>query len=325
MRPIEVVGSINVDLVTTTPRIPNSGETLKASSFFQAFGGKGANQAVATARMLNTAQISSPLVKMIGAVGHDQFGEDSLKQLRHEGIDHDRVRSLEGEKTGTTVIIVEEQTAENRILFTPGVNYQVNVDQVNLDASAKNNIVLFQLELPLETVRSGLQKAKSMDKVTILNPAPAYPLPDDCLSKLDHLILNESEASILSGIPEAKLSHTLDDAADLFFDKGVQCVVITLGADGVFWKVSSKKNIKGNRVAAHRVNAIDTTAAGDTFVGAYAAYLTETGVPETTDDETIRAAIDFANRAASISVQKRGAQASIPSRQEMTKTQVPAR
>ena len=176
------------------------------------------------------------------------------------------------------------------------------------------NIVLFQLELPLHTVVQSLKQAKAIGKIIILNPAPASPLPDDCYGALDHLIVNESEASILSGVPEAQLSQSLDEMADRFLRKGVQCVVVTLGSKGVFWKLATED--QGHSLKAHRVKAVDTTAAGDTFVGAYAAYSTERNASalQSTD---VQAAVEFANRAASLSVQRPGAQASIPRRHEV--------
>ncbi|KAL9054050.1 MAG: hypothetical protein Q9162_004379 [Coniocarpon cinnabarinum] len=318
---IEVVGSVNVDLVSRTPRLPNAGETLRASSFDVGFGGKGANQAVACARMVDRDASIPARVRMIGAVGNDQFGRDSLNQLKHEHIDYDGVTVLEGHKTGSTVIIVEEESGENRILFTPGANYAVTASQVVLDPASRGNVVLFQLELPLETVVDALKKAKSLHKVTILNPAPASALPDHCFTTIDYLVVNESEASALSGIPEASLLSSLDQAADLFISKGVQSVVITLGAKGVYWRSAAQQSTTGNHIDAHPVKVIDTTAAGDTFLGAFAEALTEhdTSLP---GEDKVQNAIRRANYAASLSVQREGAQASIPFRhelQEMTK------
>lgn len=150
-RLIEVVGSINIDLVSTTPRVPGPGETLQASSFSTGFGGKGANQAVASARLLDEhARSSGRAVRMVGAVGKDQFGEDSLKQLRTEGIDPTAVRTVENLKTGSTIIIVEETTGENRILFTPAANFDFKPEHVQFQSGP--SLVVLQLEIPFETV-----------------------------------------------------------------------------------------------------------------------------------------------------------------------------
>ena len=313
IRLIEVVGSLNVDLVTVTRRIPNAGETLAATSFDTGFGGKGANQAVACARLLEDSPTSTTLVKMVGAVGADEFGQKSLKRLEEEHIDHSGVRSVHDVKTGTTMIIVEEGSGENRILFVPGANHHVTPQDVDLDSGFQDNLVLFQLELPLSTVIAALEKAKSLGKVTILNPAPATPIPHLTYAHIDHLIVNESEASMLSGIPEEKLSVSLEQVADIFIEKGVHYVLVTLGANGVFWKVAGGRS---SHVKARSVKAVDTTAAGDTFVGAYAAYLA--CVMTFPNDLTLKAAIEFANHAAAISVQKHGAQASIPYRNELS-------
>lgn len=312
---VEVVGSLNVDLVTVTHRVPNAGETLAATSFHTGFGGKGANQAVACARLLNSSSTSPALVKMVGAVGADEFGQNSLKQLEKEHINHDSVRLATGQKTGTTVILVEESNGENRILFIPGANYSMTPDFVSLAASSIGNLVLFQLELPLNTVLSGLELAKSMNKVTLLNPAPATLIPLHAYKIIDHLIVNESEASILSGIAEKDLATNLEQVAATFISRGVRYVLITLGANGVFWKWADEKETQGSRVKALSVKAIDTTAAGDTFVGAYAAYLARSKpIP---DALTMKAAIMFANNAAALAVQRQGAQASIPYRDEL--------
>lgn len=153
MRPIEVVGSLNIDLVSTTARVPGPGETLQASSFSTGFGGKGANQAVAAARLLDEhARSSGKAVRIVGAVGRDQFGEDFLKQLKTEGIDSSDVRVVDTAKTGSTIIVVEESTGENRILFTPAANFDFEPSHVQLLPDP--SLVVLQLEIPFQTVRT---------------------------------------------------------------------------------------------------------------------------------------------------------------------------
>ena len=254
-RPIEVVGSLNIDLVTTTSRVPNPGETFQASSFFTGFGGKGANQAVAAARLSGEhpkdGSAPSGNVRMVGAVGGDQFGEDALAALKREGIDSSAVRVVQEQKTGSTVIIVEEGSGENRILFTPGANFEVTPEYVKSGIGESAGIAVFQLEIPFDTVRllvavasrntgsdtsqviQGLRIAKEAGKETMLNPAPARVIPDDAYKYIDHLIVNETEASVLSGVPEGQLqseSSVLHSAARQFVDKGVRSVIITLGS-----------------------------------------------------------------------------------------------
>ncbi|KAI9721694.1 MAG: hypothetical protein M1828_005062 [Chrysothrix sp. TS-e1954] len=318
VRLVEVIGSLNIDLVTQTPRIPGPGETLRASSFSTGFGGKGANQAVACARLLPPSSgHGADRVCMLGALGSDQFGKDFREQLKKEGIDATGVLKKEHEKTGSTVIIVEENTGENRILFTPAANDRLRPEDIEL-ADRRGGLVLLQLEIPLETVTDALRAAKASGKETVLNPAPAVPLPDEVYQLTTHLILNETEACVLSGIRSEELVASLDKAAEHFFMKGVHTVVITLGAQGVFWRTSSnaKDADVGEIVSARTIaNVVDTTGAGDTFCGAYAAQLSQTSGSSTKDD--IKAAIAFANKAASISVQRHGAQSSMPSRAEV--------
>lgn len=230
---IEIVGSLNIDLVTVTPRVPGPGETLTASSFSTGFGGKGANQAVACARLLRHAARDPPTdsiqVRMVGAVGDDQFGLDFRRHLEREGLQVDAIQIKEHMKTGTAVILVEELTGENRILLSPGANGAVKPQDIVLGDSV-GGVVIFQLEIPLSTVLECLKQCKTQRKIIILNPAPAVLLPDEVYDALDHLILNESEASLLSGIPEEQLSDDFDTLADFFLERGVKNLILTLGS-----------------------------------------------------------------------------------------------
>ena len=233
VRLIEVVGSLNIDLVSTTPRVPGPGETLQASSFSTGFGGKGANQAVACVRMLDDhVRSSGNAVRMVGAVGKDQFGDDFISQLKSEGISPAAVRSVDGLTTGSTIIIVEQSTGENRILFTPAANFSLKPNFVDAQPGLQpgHGLVVFQLEIPFDTVLAGLRTAKQLGKETVFNPAPAKPLPGATYKVIDHLIVNESEASILSGTSEGNLAASLDHVAQSFINKGVTTVVITLGS-----------------------------------------------------------------------------------------------
>jgi ribokinase len=228
---ISVIGSLNVDLVTRTTRVPVAGETLASESFSIGWGGKGANQAVACARLsrtkaqANASQVSDVEVRMVGAVGEDEFHKSFLKALQDDGLNTDKVQVLPGRKTGVAVIVVETATGENRIMFNPGANGDVPVkDLVDADAS----VALFQLELPLQVVLHNMAIARKKGVETIINPAPAVELPAEAYQGLGHLIVNETEAAILSGI---KSPSNWDEVAAIFITRGVNNVIITLGGD----------------------------------------------------------------------------------------------
>ncbi|KAK3200863.1 hypothetical protein GRF29_213g213154 [Pseudopithomyces chartarum] len=311
---ISVIGSLNVDLVTRTPRVPVAGETLTTESFSTGFGGKGANQAVACARLSRTqsqaaaGEASDVEVRMVGAVGDDEFHEGLLKSLQGDGLSTKGVKVLKGKKTGVAVIIVETGTGENRIMFCPGANYEVKVeDLVDEDAG----VVLFQLELPLEVVLHNMKVAREKGAETIINPAPAIALPEEAYQGLGHLIVNETEATILSGIENPT---SWDEVASIFIKRGVKNVIITLGGEGVYYQTDNQhaQSKPGQIVPARKVQVVDTTAAGDTFVGAYSVAVARWKASSQTTEFDLDAAIQHANLAASLTVQKAGAQSSIP-------------
>lgn len=321
---ITIIGSLNTDLVTTTRRIPSGGETLTASSFSTGSGGKGANQAVACARLsrpnpFKTAEASrfpktletSVTVKMIGAVGSDEFGPRLVSDLKQNGIDTSCISIVGCQTTGVAVILVEEQTGENRILLSPGANHSLlprDFMTVSSLGAEKPDLVILQLEILLTTVLSILHIAKEAGIGVLLNPAPAVELPDEVFQDLDHLIVNESEAIILSGYSEADVISNKDWSfvADKFLRKGVKNVVITLGAKGAY---ASRKSGQGIFVEAEKgVKVLDTTAAGDTFVGAYAVH----AVRSMQGEWDMEAAVKWACRAAGRTVEKKGAQSAIP-------------
>jgi ribokinase len=320
---ITIIGSLNTDLVTTTHRIPSGGETLTASSFSTGAGGKGANQAVACARLSRPnpskkAEASrfpklktDVTVKMIGAVGSDEFGPRLISGLKDDGIDTSRIKVVRGQTTGVAVILVEEQTGENRILLSPGANHSLlprDFMTVSSLGAEKPDLIILQLEIPLTTILSILRIAKEAGIGLLLNPAPAVELPDEAFQDLDHLIVNESEAMILSGCSVADInSHTdWNFITDKFLQKGVKHVVVTLGARGAY---ASKKSGQGIFVDAEKgVKVVDTTAAGDTFVGAYAVH----AVRSMQGEWDMEAAVQWACRAAGRTVEKKGAQSAIP-------------
>jgi ribokinase len=316
---ITVVGSINIDLVTVTPRIPFSGETLTARSFGTGHGGKGANQAVACFRLsrpkpcpMRSSVFSDPqdvMVKMIGAVGSDDFGRNLRNSMACDGIDTSGVKSLEGQNTGVAVILVEEGSGENRILLSPGANYSLQPNDF-LSAQSlgipKPDLVIVQLEIPLETVLAIIELAKATKIVVLFNPAPAVELPAKTFNGLDHLVINESEAAILSGRGMEEKDVDWGILTDEFIRKGVKNVVVTLGRKGAFF---SNKLGHGMMVEAVKgVKVVDTTAAGDTFVGAYAVEATKGMSGRWNIEEAVRRSC----KAAARTIEKRGAQDAIP-------------
>ena len=302
---ITVIGSLNKDLVTRTSRIPSAGETLTSESFATGSGGKGANQAVACARLgkHDVHSNGKVLVRMMGAVGDDTFGVDLIDGLHRDGINTDAVQTLSHMKTGVSVIIVEEETGENRILFSPGANYFIDPGHLNqVLVSEPPDLIVLQLEVRLSLVIAALKLAKDHSIDVLLNPAPALELPDEAYPAISHLIMNETEAASLSKTP----GNDWEQIARKFHDLGVRNVIITLGSEGVFYSTGDQTG----HIAAERVKVVDTTAAGDTFVGAYAVSVVSQTHNESHKD--IEDAVQKANKAAAMTVQKHGAQEAIP-------------
>lgn len=300
-RTIAVIGSLNIDFITRTSRIPEPGETLTASSFDTGFGGKGANQAVACAR-LAPKDVS---VRMVGNVGGDIFGKDYFEGLKKEGINASGVRMLEGRKTGVSNIIVDEATGENRILFTANANYEFGGEGAGWDLVPEEAaLVVMQMEVPLGVVLHNMHLARESGKHVILNPAPAQLLPDWAYQDIDTLIMNETETLLLAG----HQSLPAEQLPDHFLGWGVkEAVIITLGGEGLVYATASGD---AGRVSARKVKVVDTTAAGDTFVGAYAVKRAQhDGDPAGFD---IKSALEFATAAAAKSVERVGAMAAIP-------------
>ncbi|KAF1981743.1 ribokinase [Aulographum hederae CBS 113979] len=333
---VTIIGSLNVDLVSRTPRMPSAGETITASSFDIGFGGKGANQAVAAARLSRSRDHSNATVdvKMMGVLGDDAFSDGFMESLQKDGLDTSEIRKIEG-KTGTAVIIVEEDSGENRILISPGANGTIGPSNAFLepDSTASTNlkspvdVAVFQLEIPFEAVKQQIVTARRSGATVILNPAPAVPLPGEMLADVDHLIMNESEAAILSGYEkEVKSDEDLNTVAAFFLDKKVEVVIITLGGEGCFYHTTQRVTNgqkDGVRIPPRKTKVVDTTAAGDTFVGAYAVMVAEFALErrielakehgeKETPQQLIEEAIRFAVRASSRTVEKEGAQSSIP-------------
>jgi len=296
---ILVVGSSNTDMVIKTTNFPAPGETILGGRFLMNAGGKGANQAVAAARL-------GGLVTFVGKIGDDIFGKQAVQQLEDEGINVDFI-AVDPENPSGVAMITVDRHAENSIVVAPGSNGTLSPADFDkaLPELIASEFVLMQLEIPVATVEYISGKAAGMNKKVILNPAPAAVLSDELLKNLYLITPNETEAELLTGIKVTN-QESAQKAAILLQEKGVEIVIITMGSAGAFLLEKGKSSL----IKAPKVDAVDTTAAGDTFNGALVVALSE--------GKTIHDAVAFANQAASISVTRIGAQSSIPNRNEIT-------
>jgi ribokinase len=297
-----VLGSINTDLVVCGPRLPAPGETVLGREFFQSAGGKGANQAVAAARA------APGPVRFIAAVGDDVFGQESLRRLRQENLVCDSIRVVAGQPSGVALILVDER-GQNLISVAPGANAHLrpeDFDRVPADELAGARVFLACLESPLDTVAHSLRQARRAGLTTILNPAPANRdiLTLDLLRSVDVLSPNEQEAAWLTGMDLSSGPVAEAAAAQALQKLGAEAVILTLGDRGCLVCEDTV-----TRIPARSVAAVDATAAGDAFNGALAVALAE--------GRSLTDAARWANLAASISVTRRGAQSSLPSRAEI--------
>ncbi|HGM9947929.1 TPA: ribokinase [Providencia rettgeri] len=294
-----VLGSINADHILNVKHFPQPGETVRGDHYQVAFGGKGANQAVAAGR-------SGADITFIACVGDDDIGASIKKQLSLDNIKTECIDAIEGETTGVALIYVNQQ-GENTIGINAGANAQLTKERLGhyQQKIVEADAVLMQLESPIETVQMAAEIAKKNNTKVILNPAPAQSLPDSLLSLVDIITPNETEAEHLTGIA-VNDNQGAKDAAEVLHQKGISKVMITLGSRGVWY---SEKGAEGKIISAFRVKAVDTIAAGDTFNGAYVTALLEGKA----DEE----AIIFAHAAAAIAVTRPGAQPSVPWRKEI--------
>ncbi|WP_406370856.1 ribokinase [Streptomyces sp. NBC_01550] len=291
MTAIAVLGSTNMDLVAYVARAPERGETVTGTEFRTIPGGKGANQAIAAAR-------AGGDVLMIGAVGDDAYGVRLRAELEHAGVETDLLHTAEG-PSGTAHIVVDD-TGGNAIVVIPGANGTVHtLGPGEMAAIAEADLLLLQLELPLSAVVEGARMAHAQGVRTILTPSPVQPLPDELFGNVDLLIPNEHEAAALSGKTEP---HA---AAEILL-RHVPEVVITLGSKGCLYAARGSETV---HFPAPEVTAVDTTGAGDTFVGALAVALGE--------GRTVPEALAWASIAAALCVQKPGASTSMPYRSEI--------
>ncbi|QGU95630.1 ribokinase [Clostridium bovifaecis] len=304
MNDICVIGSINMDVVLKVKRMVKVGETMFASSLSNIPGGKGANQAVACSRM-------GAKVYMISKVGLDGNGEVLTKELVKDNINIDYIFKDNNEATGTAIITVDED-ANNSIIVASGSNMTISKEEISSASKVieKSDVVISQFEVPMEAIIEGFKIAKKNNSITILNPAPAKEVPDELLKYTDIVIPNETEAFELTGIEVSDL-ETAKIAGGKVLEKGVKYAIITLGSRGA--ALISKDNAE--IVPAFKVKAIDTTAAGDSFIGGFASKLTIDNM----SFENVKNAVMFGNKVSSITVQREGAQPSIPNLEEVKK------
>lgn len=290
---ILVVGSLNMDLVVQAPRHPQVGETVLGGGFGTFPGGKGANQAVAAARL-------GGRVRMIGRVGADAFGRQLIDSAAAAGVEVEFIRQDPEEPTGVALITVDPR-GRNTIVVAPGANGRLAPQQLEECAQAFEGlaVLVLQLETPLETVKAAARMARERGAKVVLNPAPAQPLDDELLADVDYLIPNESELALLSGRGD------LASGVRVLLERGVRGLLVTLGEQGVLLAAEGGSRV----IPAYKVEAVDTVAAGDAFVGAFAVGLVEGLAPE----EAAR----LGNAAAAVSVTRRGAQPSLPTRAEV--------
>jgi len=296
---ITVVGSSNTDMVVQAARIPAPGETILGGRFIMAAGGKGANQAVAAARL-------GADVTLVARVGDDPFGRGSLANFEREGIHTGFVTVDASEASGVALILVDEK-GENCIAVAPGANSRLSPEDVLRAGSAitQADVLLLQLEVPLEAVEAAAKLAAEAGVRVILNPAPARALPERIFRWVDVLTPNETEAELLTGVRASGKEQPTQMAGELR-RIGVETVIITLGASGAFLSAKDAETY----IPTVKVRPVDTTAAGDCFNGALAVALAES--------RELAEAVRFANLAGALAVTRPGAQPSLPTRAELT-------
>ena len=289
-----VIGSLNADLVVRAPHFPQPGETISGDDLHIIPGGKGANQAVAAARQ-------GANVAMAGRVGKDSFGPFLIESLKSNHVHTSHVLTDES-ATGTAIIVVDS-SGQNSIVLSAGANGKVFPADVESVSKLNPSLILLQLEIPIPTVLHAAQYAKQKEIRVILNPAPAQPIPDELISLTDFIIPNETELSLLTGL-EVKDISSAERAAKILLDHGAKNVIVTLGDKGALFASHNQVT----QVDAFKVDVIDTTAAGDAFIGGFASALLR-GVE-------IVEAVKYANACGALATTKFGAQPSLPRKEE---------
>jgi ribokinase len=297
MYDVVVVGSLNMDLVVKAERLPNAGETILGQDFRTIPGGKGANQASSIARLGNS-------VAMVGRVGCDVFGHRLLDNLLTFGVHTSYIRLDESAPTGTATIIIDA-SGENRIIVVAGANARVCPDDIDaaINLIQRAKLLILQFEIPIETVSYAVEVAHRHHVRIVLNPAPACAVPDSLLSQINYLVLNETEATLLSGVPVTDIS-TASHAAATLRVRGAKVVVLTLGEKGAL--VATDEEVL--YIPTRRVDVIDTTAAGDAFIGGLVSGLVR--------NDGLIESVCLANATGTCAVTRFGAQTSLPTLEE---------
>lgn len=293
MKKILVLGSLNMDLVTNVEKTPKVGETVLGSDFNEIPGGKGANQAVAIGKLNGD-------VCMLGRIGNDDFGKSLIKNLKQNNVNVDFVKSIQSAKTGIALIMVNSN-GDNSIVVIPGANFEFKENELKKDIFNDVDYLLAQLETPLKTIEKAFILAKEKNVFTILNPAPARVLSDELIKHTDLLIPNETEFESLSGY-DASSEANIIKGSNVLFEKGVKAILITLGKNGSFYIDSNNFSLKQK---AYIVDVVDTTAAGDSFIGGFLTSISK--------GEDIKTSMEFATKVSALTVTKYGAQSSLPS------------
>ena len=300
MKKALVIGSLNMDMTVKVEELPKLGETIFGNDFYESCGGKGANQAVAVSKL-------GMKTEMIGMVGKDSQGEKLIQNLNKYGIISDNVIKSD-ELTGRAIITVDKK-GDNNIIVIPGSNFKITKEHIQdkQDVIASSDVVILQNEIPADTVEFSLLKAKELGKITIFNPAPARKLSGEVFKNTDYLILNETEMEEIFEIKFNDEEYT-EKISIKKKEYGIKNIILTLGDKGSIL-FSEDNNIK--KYDVYKVKAVDTTAAGDSFIGAFTMKICEIGNP----DEAIK----YATAVSAIVVTRQGAQDSIPTREEIEK------
>ena len=296
MPDILVVGSLNADLVVRAPRFPQPGETISGEDLHIIPGGKGGNQAVAAARQ-------GASVSMLGGVGSDSFGPELINNLKQNHVDTSHVQVDSHAATGTAIIVVDS-TGQNSIVLSPGANGKVSPADVNAVSFSGYKLLLLQHEIPIETVYSAAQRAKESGVRVLLNPAPARTWPDELLSLPDFILPNETELSLLTNQPVHDIASA-ENAARILLERGAQNVIVTLGANGAL--IVSSQQV--THVNTYKVEVVDTTAAGDAFIGGFASALLQ--------NRSLEEAVRYGCACGALATTKFGAQPSLPTKTEV--------
>lgn len=298
MKKICVIGSINMDLVATVKNFPKSGETVLGNDFSLYCGGKGGNQAVAAGKLGAT-------VSMFGKIGNDMYGSEYIENLKNSNVEYKYIEKDESVSTGTALIEVEE-SSENKIIIIPGANNEVDKEYIdnNMEALLEYDIFLFQLEIPMETVVYAAKKLKGNDKIVIVDPAPATKLPEELLKCTDYLTPNETELEIVTDT-KIDSKDDLKNAVSMLLDSGVGKVIHKAGKNGAY--IIDDNDLV--HVEGYKVNAIDTTAAGDSFNAGFAFALSK--------DYDLVKCVEIANAVGGLATTGMGAQSAMPSYEDI--------